>query len=96
MTTIEERIKAQEEKLKQLKALKQKQEATLRAGQAKKDRAAETRRKILIGAVILAKVERGEWPKERMLDMMSEQLTRPDDRALFGLAAAAPEAPEQA
>lgn len=85
MTPIEERIKAQEEKLKQLKALKQKQEAALRAGQAKKDRAAETRRKILVGAAILAKVERGEWPKDKMLEMMSQQLTRPDDRALFNL-----------
>ena len=85
MTPIVERIKVQEEKLKQLKALKQKQEATLRAAQAKKDRAAETRRKILVGAAILAKVERGEWPKDKMLEMMGQQLTRPDDRALFNL-----------
>ncbi|MEI7870144.1 MAG: hypothetical protein WCI11_19850 [Candidatus Methylumidiphilus sp.] len=52
---------------------------------SKKNRAADTRRKILVGAAILAKVDRGEWPKARLLDMMNQTLTRPNERKLFGL-----------
>jgi hypothetical protein len=82
----QQRVKDLEEKLKQAKALKQKAEARSKAAENKQKRAADTRRKILVGAAILAKVERGEWPKDKMLEMMSQQLTRDDDRALFDLA----------
>ena len=87
-TSIEkaqQRVKDLEDKLKQAKALKQKAEARVKTAEAKQKRADETRRKILVGAAILSKVERGEWPKEKMLEMMGQQLTRPDDRALFDL-----------
>lgn len=83
----QKRVKDLEEKLKQAKALKQKAEARVKAADSKQKRAADTRRKILVGAAILAKVERGEWPKDKMLEMMGQQLTRDDDRALFDLAA---------
>jgi ribonuclease HII len=82
----QQRVKDLEEKLKQAKALKQKVEARNKAAENKQKRAADTRKKILVGAAILAKVERGEWPKDKMLEMMSQQLTRDDDRALFDLA----------
>ncbi|WP_258001226.1 hypothetical protein [Janthinobacterium sp. ROICE36] len=81
----QQRVKDLEEKLKLAKALKQKVEARAKAAESKQKRAADTRRKILVGAAILAKVERGEWPKDKMLEMMSQQLTRDDDRALFDL-----------
>ena len=81
----QKRVKDLEEKLKQAKALKQKVEARTKAAENKQKRAADTRRKILVGAAILAKVERGEWPKDKMLEMMGQQLTRDDDRALFDL-----------
>ena len=80
-----QRVKDLEDKLKQAKALKQKAEARVKAAETKQKRADDTRRKILVGAAILSKVERGEWPKDKMLEMMSQQLTRADDRALFGL-----------
>lgn len=83
--TIDERIKKAEERLKQLKAQRQQQEARKRALEAKKKRSDDARKKILVGAAILAKVERGEWPLARLLEMMDTTLTRPDDRALFGL-----------
>lgn len=83
----QQRVKDLEEKLKQAKALKQKVEARAKAAENKQKRASDTRRKILVGAAILAKVERGEWPKDKMLEMMGQQLTRNDDRALFDLAA---------
>ena len=67
------------------KALKQQQVARSRAAERKRQRSDETRRKILVGAVILAKVERGEWPQERLRELMDQALTRADDRALFKL-----------
>jgi hypothetical protein len=39
----------------------------------------------LVGAAILAKVERGEWPKDKLLAMLDSALTRPADRNLFDL-----------
>ena len=85
MLGIEDRIADLEKRLKQAKALKQQQVARERAAEKKRQRSEETRRKILVGAVILAKVERGEWPKERLRETMDQALTRADDRALFGL-----------
>lgn len=85
MAAIEERIKAQEEKLKQLKALKQKQEAQKRAAEAKKSRADDTRKKILIGAMMLEQMEKNEATKTSLMGKLESFLTRPDDRALFDL-----------
>ena len=85
MPGIEDRIADLERRLKQVKALKQQQVARSRAAEKKRQRSEDTRRKILVGAVILAKVEHGEWPKERLRELMDQALTRADDRALFGL-----------
>ncbi len=85
MPGIEDRIADLERRLKQAKALKQQQVARSRAAERKRQRSDETRRKILVGAVILAKVEHGEWPKERLRELMDKALTRADDRTLFGL-----------
>ncbi len=85
MDNIAERIEATKAKLKQLAAQKRQVEARQRAEDSKRLRSQDTRRKILIGAAILAKVERGEWPKERLLALLENTLTRENDRALFGL-----------
>ena len=85
MPGIDDRIADLERRLKQAKALKQQQLARERAAEKKRQRSEETRRKILVGAVILAKVEHGEWPKERLREWIDQALTRADDRALFGL-----------
>ena len=85
MPGIEDRIADLEKRLKQAKALKQQQVAREKAAERKRQRSADTRRKILVGAVILAKVERGEWPQERLRELLDQALTRADDRALFGL-----------
>ncbi|NKN34705.1 mobilization protein [Marichromatium bheemlicum] len=87
MTTVDERIAKLEEKLKQAKAQKARIEARKRTAERKRARQQDTRRKILVGAAILAKVERGDWPREKLLAMMDTVLTRPDDRALFDLPA---------
>lgn len=96
MATIEERIAALETKLKQEKAKKQQIEARKRAAESKAKRSIDTRRKILVGAAILAKVERGEWPQDKLLAMLDASLTRADDRALFDLPAPKPEQPTNA
>ena len=85
MATIDERIKLLEDKLKQEKAKKQKIEARLRIAESKRKRADDTRRKILIGAVIMGKVASGEWDNDKLLALLDPALTRGDDRALFGL-----------
>ncbi len=85
MPGIDDRIADLERRLKQAKALKQQQLARERAVEKKRQRSDDTRRKILVGAVILAKIEHGEWPKERLREWMDKALTRADDRALFGL-----------
>lgn len=95
MATIDERIAALQAKLKQEKAKKQQIEARKRAQEVKRKRSEDTRRKVLVGAIILAKIERGEWPQDKLRAMLDTALERADDRALFDLPprAAAPAAP---
>jgi hypothetical protein len=85
MPKIDERIAALEAKLKQLKVRQQRAEARAKSLQLKQDRKADTRRKILAGAILLAKVENGLFDKKIFNGWMDAALTREDDRALFGL-----------
>lgn len=85
MATIENTIATLEAKLKQAKAKKQQIEARKRALETKEERAKDTRRKILVGALVLSRVERGEWSEEKLLAMLDTSLKRNDDRALFDL-----------
>jgi len=87
MKSIDKRIQELEELVKQAKEKKRQIEAKQKAIAAKKKRSEETRRKILVGAVILTKIESGEWPKDRFLAMMDSALSKTYDRALFGLKA---------
>lgn len=82
---LDQQIETLENRLKQAKERKRMIEARKRAAESAKKRADDTRRKILIGAAILAKVDRGDWPEDKLIAMMSESLTRDDDRALFKL-----------
>ena len=96
MKSIDSTIAALEEKLRQAKAKKQQAEARQKAADQKRKRTEDTRRKVLVGAVVLARVERGEWPEFNLLEMLGNALTRDDDRALFGLAPVAPKITNQA
>lgn len=86
MATIEEKIKALQEKLKQEKAKKQRMEARKKSAEAKVIRASDTRRKILLGAFFMEKMENNEEYKSKVLSQLGEYLKRDDDRALFGFA----------
>lgn len=85
MKAIDQTIAALEEKLRQAKAKKQQIDARQRAADLRKKRSDDTRRKVLVGAVVLARVERGEWPADKLQEMLDKALTRDDDRALFDL-----------
>jgi hypothetical protein len=82
---LDERIATLEEKLQQLKVRQQRSEARKRSLLFKRERAADTRRKILVGAIVLAKVEQGDLDQRTLRRWLDKALTRADDRKLFGL-----------
>ena len=88
-TSIEDKIKDIEEKavkqIKQLKAKLEQIEARKLTALMKGNRASETRRKILAGALILEIMEKDEAAKTRFMNQLDKYLTRDDDRALFNL-----------
>ena len=90
MPKLDEQISTLQEKLQQLKLRRQRLEARKRAGEALRERKATTRRKILVGGVVLAKVQQGEIDREQYLGWLDQVLTRADDRALFDLPPLAP------
>ena len=85
MPKIVERIGALEERLKQLKAKQQQIDARKRALELRQTRKADTRRKFLAGAIVLAGVERDALVNARFRQWLDESLVREDDRALFDL-----------
>lgn len=98
MAGIDDKIATLETKLKQAKAMKQKIDARKRAEASKIQRAQDTRRKILIGALVMESMGRDNDTNQRMLARLDKYLTRTDDRALFELPNNKPaqtETPEQ-
>jgi len=85
MLKNDERIQALEVKLKQLEVRHQRKEARTRSVAGKRARGEELRRKILAGAVLLSKVETGEFERRILNEWMAKALSRPEDRELFGL-----------
>jgi len=57
----------------------------VRACEVMQTRKADTRKKVLLGALVLAMVEKGELPREKIDFALARFLTRPQDRALFDL-----------
>jgi prefoldin subunit 5 len=82
---LDAQIDALQEKLKQLKIRQQNIEARKKAIASKRERKADTRRKILIGAVVMAKAEQKVMDEKLLRRWLDEALTRSDDRALFEL-----------
>ena len=88
LSKLEATIEAQQKKLAQLKAQKQKMEALQKAKLTGLARKQDTRRKILAGALLLELMAKDTEFQKTMLGKLSAFLTRPDDRALFGLRSA--------
>lgn len=80
-----ERIATLSTELEQLELRQQRLEARRRTLAARRSRAADTRRKILVGAIVLAKVEQGVMDGKRLRRWLDQALNRPHDRGLFGL-----------
>jgi hypothetical protein len=70
--TLQQRIKQHEERA-----------ARLRTTLTEQMRKQDTRRKILTGASILARMETDSGLRQRVAEILHSNLTRPDDRELF-------------
>jgi hypothetical protein len=81
----EQRIATMEQRLRQLKCQQQRVEARRRYIAGRLARKDDTRRKILVGAVVLAKVEQGALEDSVLRGWLEGALTRSDDRELFKL-----------
>jgi hypothetical protein len=80
-----ERIAALELKLKQLKAQQQRKEARARTVETRRSRREEMRRKFLVGAIVLAKVEDGSLEEKTLKIWLDPAIARAEDRVLFDL-----------
>ena len=85
MPKIDAQIAAAEAKLQQLKARQKRAAARARSIATKNERSQELRRKILVGAIVLAKVEAGEIPRAEFRHWLDQAIERSDDRELFEL-----------
>ena len=85
MPKLDDRIAGLEERLKQLKTRQARLEARKRSLASRRVRKDDTRRKILIGAVVQAKVDQGVLEEVVLRQWLDAALTREDDRALFDL-----------
>jgi hypothetical protein len=86
MPKLDQQISTLEERLKLLKLRHQRAEARKKAIEATREMKVDTRRKILIGTVVMAKVERKELDENLLRGWLNDALTRANDRQLFGLA----------
>ena len=89
MAKLDERISGLEEKLKQLKTRQARLDARKRALASRQERKSDTRRKILLGAIVMSRIDQGKLEQKTVNAWLDAALTRPDDRALFGLAVSA-------
>lgn len=86
MPSIEENIESLQKRLEQLKARKRMRDDAKKVIQAQAERKADTRRKLLVGAMYLEMAQQDlafQAQHEARLDAF---LKRPSDRALFDLA----------
>lgn len=80
-----EKAKAAQERIRQLKAKKEQAEARELHKLIKGKKAADTRRKILVGSMILADAATDPAVDGRLRARLDLYLSRPYDRALFDL-----------
>lgn len=85
MATEQERIESYRKKIAQLEAKAELKENRQKAEATKGLSAADTRRKILIGALIQEDMVKNPEMKKNVLSKLDAFLVRPNDRALFEL-----------
>ena len=84
-TKLESRAAKLKEQLQQIEARQRAIDARERARKSKAERTADTRRKILLGAMLLDAMKADEALRASMLDRLGKYLERDRDRALFNL-----------
>ena len=82
---LDQHISQLEDRLAELKMRQQRIEARKLALQVRRDRKAETRRKILIGGVVLERVAAGQLSESELRAWLDPALSRSTDRVLFRL-----------
>jgi hypothetical protein len=82
--SLDQKIAKQQEKINQLKAQRQATLARDKAKQKIQERKDDTRRKILLGSMLLKNME-NEEEKTKILANLNEYLTEDRDRKLFNL-----------
>ncbi len=80
-----EQIEQLQERLRQLKARQAMVDARRRSLEAQRARKADLRRKHLVGALVLAKVEQGVLPESQLRGWLDATLQGSYDRGLFDL-----------
>ena len=85
MATIYQQVEKLKERLQVKEARIEEMEARKRLKDRQKKRKDDTRRKILIGAAVLARVENGDTSQEKLNALLDKHLTKAHDRALFDL-----------
>ena len=83
MATIYQQVEKLKERLKAKEATIEEMEARKRHKARQKERKDDTRRKILIGAAVQARVDNKETSQEELTSLLDKYLTKPHDRALF-------------
>ncbi|WP_247178546.1 mobilization protein [Escherichia coli] len=71
------------EELRQKEAQIKAQIQQLKQREQTEERKKDTRRKILIGGAVLAKIKRGEWNYHQLVSLLDNELKNDRDRALF-------------
>jgi hypothetical protein len=82
---LDEQISVLQERLAQLKLRQQRVDARKRAIESQRERKLETRRRLLVGTLVLGKIRDGEWDPTLLRSWLDSTLTRAGDRALFDL-----------
>jgi hypothetical protein len=82
---LDEQISVLQERLTQLKLRQQRVDARKRALESQRERKLETRRRVLVGTLVLAKIRDGELDPNMLRGWLDSTLTRSGDRALFDL-----------
>jgi hypothetical protein len=83
---LDEQISTLQERLTQLKLRQQRIDSRRCAVDSLRERKAETRRRILVGALVMEKARTGEMDPALLRSWLDQALTRTADRALFDLA----------
>ncbi len=93
MAKLDEQISTLQERLTRLKVRQQHIDARKRAIVAQRERRTETRRRMLVGALIMQKAKEGQMDAQLLHSWLDQTLTRADERALFDLPPLAAGAP---